>query len=217
MDLNQLKVTLAQHGMIIRGGFHPDDQDNAPSNARTILMVGNAGKEFWRIFAKQNQSSTNALDTWTRQVLTPVATAHDARVIFPFDGPPYFPFQQWAIRADDVFPSPIGPLIHPEFGLWHAYRAAFLFTDELEIPDKSRTSSPCNSCSTKPCMNTCPVGAFTPGNYDVPGCRTFISTPDGDDCLKSGCRARRTCPIGREYIYEPEQAEFHMQSFLKTD
>ncbi len=29
-----------------------------------------------------------------------------------------------------------------------------------------------------------------------------------------GCRARRACPVGREYFYDPEQAAFHMRAFL---
>ena len=202
--------------MIIRGGFHPEGHDDTPDHARTILLIGNAGDEFWRAFAMYEHAGSNALDTWTREKLTPIAAKHGAQAIFPFDGPPYSPFQQWAVRADNVFPSPIGPLIHPIYGLWHAYRAAFVFPEELELPAKSNAASPCNACIDQPCLNTCPVGAFTPGNYDVPGCRMFISIPDGDDCLKTGCRARRACPVGKDYIYEPEQAEFHMQSFLKT-
>ena len=40
--------------------------------------------------------------------------------LFPFGGPPHFPFQQWARRAEPVHPSPIGLLIHPIYGLWHS-------------------------------------------------------------------------------------------------
>ena len=65
-------------------------------------------------------------------------------------------------------------------------------------------------------MNTCPIDAFTPGDYDVAECRAFIATPDGGDCLRTGCRARLACPIGQDHIYEASQAEFHMQSFLKS-
>ena len=37
----------------------------------------------------------------------------------PVRRPPYWPFQQWARRAEPVHPSPIGVLIHPRYGLWH--------------------------------------------------------------------------------------------------
>jgi hypothetical protein len=29
-----------------------------------------------------------------------------------------------------------------------------------------------------------------------------------------GCRARRACPVGRGYHYDPKQAAFHMRAFL---
>ena len=42
--------------------------------------------------------------------------------LFPFSCPPFLPFLRWAERAEVVFPSPSGPLIHPVYGLWHTYR-----------------------------------------------------------------------------------------------
>lgn len=216
MNIDQLITALIPCGMIIRGGFHPLDNGKAPLGAQTIIMIGNAGPAMWRALSKEPLIGSNPLDAWTRKSLTPIADDLEAQVVFPFDGPPYYPFQHWAMQADDVFPSPIGPLIHPAFGLWHAYRAAFLFPESVEVPSKAQTASPCDTCTEQPCMNTCPVGAFKPGNYDVAECRTFIAMPDGDDCLSAGCRARRACPIGQDHIYEAQQAEFHMQSFLKA-
>jgi hypothetical protein len=32
--------------------------------------------------------------------------------------------------------------------------------------------------------------------------------------MSGGCLARRACPVGREYAYDPAQARFHMQAFL---
>ncbi len=202
--------------MIIRGGFHPQDKNKAPLGAQTIIMIGNVGPEMWQAFSKEPHIGSNSLDVWTRKSLTPIANDFKAQVVFPFDGPPYFPFQHWAMQADDVSPSPIGPLIHPVFGLWHAYRAAFLFAEHLEISTDEQTAPPCDTCVDQPCLNTCPIDAFTPGNYDVAGCRAFIAKDEGHDCLQSGCRARHACPVGRDYIYQAEQAEFHMQSFLKA-
>lgn len=216
MNIDQLSTALIPSGMIIRGGFHPRDKDKAPPDTQTIIMIGNVGPEMWRAFSKEPHIGSNALDAWTRKNLTPIADDVEALVVFPFDGPPYYPFQHWAMQADDVHPSPIGPLIHPGFGLWHAYRAAFLFAKNLGLTTKIQTASPCDTCTEQPCINTCPVDAFTPGNYDVAECRAFTVTPDGDDCLRTGCRARRACPIGQDHIYEASQAEFHMQSFLEA-
>ena len=98
--------------------------------------------------------------------------------------------------------------------MWHAYRGALLFAERLKLPEQRSAPSPCESCPDKPCLNTCPVGAFTPGGYDVAGCRAHIGKPEGSDCLGFGCLARRACPVGQDYLYEPAQARFHMQKFL---
>ena len=37
------------------------------------------------------------------------------------------------MRAEGLKPSPIGILMHPQFGLWHAYRGALLFDVEIEL------------------------------------------------------------------------------------
>ncbi len=177
-------------------------------------MIGNAGPGMWETFSSDQKNAPHPLDTWTRRVLTPIANDLASAIVFPFEGPPYHPFQKWAMRADSVSPSPIGPLIHPVFGLWHAYRAALLFDDHLPLPEKASDLSPCDACPDKPCLETCPVDAFSIGHYDVPACRQHIAGREGADCLRSGCLARRVCPVGREYVYHPDQANFHMRHFL---
>jgi hypothetical protein len=123
------------------------------------------------------------------------------------------PFQRWAMRAEAVHPSPIGMLIHPLFGLWHAYRAALAWPEGLDLPARPALASPCETCAEKPCLSTCPVGAFSRRGYDVPSCVRHLDTPAGADCMGEGCRARRACPVGRDYRYAPVQAEFHMLPF----
>ena len=84
---------------------------------------------------------------------------------------PIFPFQRWAMKVEPVFPSPIGILIHPDYGLWHAYRAAICLHQAIPVPSRDDRPSPCDSCADKPCLSTCPVGAFSRDGYDVPALR----------------------------------------------
>jgi hypothetical protein len=227
MDFKDIEDALAGTGLIVRGGFHPsaDDRDEMPEGAETpetIVLIGNAGPAMWRAFAaatttRARLGDADPLDGWTREVLTEASGRLGAKALFPFTGPPYLPFQRWALRAGGVHVSPIGPLIDPQYGLWHAYRGALAFGQRLGLPAPPTGSSPCESCADKPCLNTCPAGALTPGNYDVPACVAHISSvssADGEDCLGGGCLARRACPVGREYIHESEQARFHMEKFL---
>lgn len=199
---------------MVRGGFHPAPEDGVPAGYETVFIIGNAGPALWQAFGGGDLDAANPLDEWTKKVIGRVAETFGAKALYPFEGPPYHPFQKWAMKADDVSVSPIGPLIHPKFGLWHAYRGVLLFSDRLEIPPTSRSAPPCTTCEDRPCLSTCPVDAFSETGYDVPACRAHIGSEAGSDCLTHGCLARRACPVGRDYIYDAPQAEFHMQRFL---
>lgn len=216
MVLKQLSNTLKPHGLMVRGGYHSGPDDPVPEGTRTLVLIGNAGPDMWRAVAGQMPDDPNPMDAWTKRVIDKIAAEFDARAAYPFQGPPYYPFQQWAMKADNVFQTPIGPLIHPVYGMWHAYRGALLFGGYIDLPDRPDIKSPCDTCADKPCLTSCPVSAFSANGYDVPACRSHIGSPDGADCLGNGCRARRTCPVGQDYIYEPAQAAFHMRHFLNA-
>lgn len=213
MSYADIDRAVRRTGMFCRGGFHPAPGDDLDGTA-TVILVGNAGPAFWQSAAPNLPETRHPLDDWTRAILTPIAEECGAQIAFPFDGPPYHPFQQWAQRSEPVFPAPIGPLIHPEFGLWHAYRAAFLLSARIELPARGGAASPCDSCADRPCLATCPVGAFGAAGYDVPKCVDHIERPEGADCLELGCRARRACPVGADFLYPPGQARHHMAAFI---
>lgn len=134
--------------------------------------------------------------------------------LYPFGGPPFLPFLSWAPRAEPVTSSALGILIHPEYGPWHAYRAALAFPARLDVPTFENVPSPCDSCEDKPCLTTCPVGAFSVEGFEATSCTGHISAAAGADCLRRGCQARRACPIGHDFVYPPSQANFHMAAFL---
>lgn len=208
-------------GLILRGGFHPDPADAVPPLAdgrpvRSLLLVGNAGAGFWRAFTASapDLDGKHPLDDWSARVIGAVATAHGAHPVFPNQGPPYPPFQRWALRADAVHPSPIGLLVHPDYGLWHAYRAALLFAEDLALPAADDRPSPCDDCAERPCLSRCPVAAFTVDGFAAERCAEHVAADAGADCREAGCLARRACPVGRRYGYAPAQAAFHMGKFV---
>ncbi|WP_027288766.1 4Fe-4S dicluster domain-containing protein [Rhodovibrio salinarum] len=213
----ELADALEGHGLLLRGGFQAAPDDRLPEGSGTVLMVGNAGPALWQVFTQAPEATDgqpDGLDRWTRRVMHEFATAFGARPVLPFEGPPYVPFQRWAQRAEAVAPSPIGILIHPDYGLWHAYRGALVFAQALDLPPADKRGRPCDNCPDAPCLNTCPVGAFTPDGYDVHACATHIGQLDGRECVDGGCLARRACPVGTSYQYTPAQASWHMQGFL---
>lgn len=225
MEFQRVLDAVAGTGLMVRGGFHPTAADEVPGNPATLVLVGNAGPAMWQAFAvattpEARQGDPDPLDTWTRRVLDGVADGLGAGALYPFSVP-YLPFQRWALGTGAVFPSPIGPLIDPEYGLWHAYRGALAFDKRLELPPTPGHRRPCDDCADKPCLTACPVGAFTPSGesmapYDVPACVAHVASASGNACLEDGCLARRACPVGQEHVYRPAQARFHMERFLKA-
>jgi hypothetical protein len=182
-------------------------------------MVGNAGGELWRVFPHSPEARDgrpDGLDRWSRRVLAQLADRVGGRAIFPFDGPPYVPFQRWAQRAEPVHPSPVGMLIHPDYGLWHAYRGALALPGRLDLPAPDARPRPCDTCADRPCLTTCPVNAFRADGYDVAACAGHLNAAEGADCMTGGCLARRACPVGTAYRYAAEQASWHMAAFRRA-
>lgn len=212
--LEEIGAALARHGLILRGGFHAGPDEPGLDGARTILLAGNAGGAMWDAFAPHIDGAPHPLDRWTRRVIDPLAKEFGARPVYPF-GPDAGPFQRWALRADTLYPSPIGILIHPEYGLWHAFRAALLFAEAIELPAPDHAANPCLSCEQKPCLSACPVGAFSGSGYDVAACAGHIARPE-TDCVTVGCHARDACPVGHAWRYPEAQIRFHMQAFARS-
>lgn len=221
MDLAWLAECCRADGLLLRGGFIPTAEDGVPplSDGRqpgTVLLLGNVGSSLWPTFSASAEACDgrpHPLDRWSRRVVQAIALEIGAEPLFPFGGPPYLPFQRWAQRAEPVAPSPLGILIHPDYGLWHAYRAALALRDRLDLPQRDLTPRPCDGCADRPCLTACPVGAFDGNRYDVSVCVSHLASPPGQPCMSGGCLARRACPVGRTYAYGSDQARLHLEAF----
>ncbi|TPK98970.1 hypothetical protein FJ938_24530 [Mesorhizobium sp. B2-4-14] len=221
--IEEIAAALGAHGLILRGGFvFPDDEDVPPSasgaGARSVLLVGQAGAAPWPHFLRwrerQTQVIANPLDAWSRDVIGAVAEKFGARAVSPSDRP-YLPFQQWAMRAEGLKPSPLGILMHPRYGLWHAYRGALLFEDEIALPEQAAAIHLCDACVDKPCLKSCPVGAYSIEGFAYQTCLAHVRGADGEPCRSGGCLDRNACPHGTSYRYPPEVQAFHMASFMR--
>jgi hypothetical protein len=205
----------------VRGAFQPTPADAVPplpdgAPVATLMLVGTVGRGQWPAFAASPEATDNRvdpLDRWSRRVIGALATELGACPLFPFEGPPWLPFQGWAMKAEPVHRSALGMLIHPQWGLWHSYRGALAFAGSWTLPAQARAGNPCDRCRAKPCLTACPVGAFSAERYDVDSCAGHLRGADGGDCLERGCRARRACPVGDTHRYEAAQAAFYMRAF----
>jgi hypothetical protein len=219
-----LSLAVQASGLACRGGFHPVFEDGVPEHsggrpAATLILLGFTGRGQWPAFASSPEyrdGEAHPLDRWSMRLIGELAQRFGARELYPMTGPPWWPFQRWARRAEALHSSPLGILIHPEFGLWHAYRGALVFAARFALPEPRRWPSPCERCADKPCLRSCPVGAIGAGTFDRAACAAHVASAAGTECRSAGCLARRSCPVGAAHRYGPEQAAFHMRASLET-
>ena len=214
---------LRDYGLYLRGvarlTAEEIEQHEIDPGRPLIALVGNIGSSYWSSFSESAEYLDNAadpLDRWSRRIAEAVAAEFPVTPLYPFEGPPYYPFQRWAQRAEALEQSPVGVMMHPEFGLWHSYRFALLGAEFEAGPAPVSAISPCAECVDKPCLRRCPVGAFDEAGYDVEGCASYLKQTPLAECHALGCLARFACPVAPELRYLPAQGRFHLQAFLEA-
>jgi len=146
-----VRGAVEETGLDVRGAFHPGPGDGVPAGrnglpCRTLVLAGNVGSRWWAAFERSAfpGRSADPVDDWSRAVIDELAGRLGGWALYPFGGRPFLPFLRWARRSEPLFPSPLGPLIHPRFGLWHAYRGALAFAEALVLPVPGTDRSPPN-------------------------------------------------------------------------
>lgn len=200
------KAALAE-GLDVLGGLHED--------AGTLILLG-PSPGFWPVFRASPEmadAGPDPLDRWSRRVVTDLARSLGAGALFPFDGPPWHPFLDWALASGRAWSSPVGMLVHDTAGLMVSYRGALRLERHVALP-LPPADPPCASCPDRPCVTACPVGALgRQAGYDVAACHGWLDTAGGQDCMDLGCRVRRACPASRGAQRDPAQSAFHMRAF----
>jgi epoxyqueuosine reductase QueG len=129
--------------------------------------------------------------------------------------------------------------IHPEHGLWHAYRFALALPmapraltgaveagisapEAVTLDLAGRVAVPtsatdlCATCIGQPCLQACPVGAYTGESFLLNACASHLHSQAGAECMQNGCLARHACPVAAGKRYSQEHAAFHMQAFARN-
>lgn len=223
VHVNTVIKIAAERGLAFRGGFAIDATDAVPAQAdgrasRMLLLFGQAGRGLWPVFARSPEfadGQAHPLDRWSRRIGDAMASELDALALYPFGPAPFRPFVQWAMRAEAVRPSRLGLLIHPEHGLWHAYRFAIaLPVVIMGLPPVEPGNPACDRCRSTPCLSACPVEAFDGSRYDLSACSRYLQANPRAACHREGCLARDACPEGERSRYAPEQRRFHIRQFV---
>jgi hypothetical protein len=223
VDFDALCRRAESLGLAVRGALHPEPGEFEvflpAMRVGTLILLGFTGSVQWEGFLRSVEASDglpDPLDRWSRRVIGSLAAEFSAAALYPSGSSPAPPFQRLAARSEPVHRSPIGLLIHPRWGLWHAYRGALVLPDRIRLPSLAPAASPCSACATQPCLSSCPVQAFRSGSFDIEQCVDHVLSAAGFECRERGCRARRACPVGAEFRYVEAQARFHMRAFLRS-
>ncbi len=178
---------------------------------RYLLLVSDGGSSLWRNMMQQRGSEPqerDPVDTFTRRCLQSLL-GNDAAIIYP--GNHFIPLQGLGSLAGWHHTSPLGLGIHPEFGLWYAYRAVILSNEALTpLTDAPGGESPCADCDDRPCIAACPASAALESGFNVRACSSFRLP--GDSPCESTCLARQACPVDAEHRYGVDQMTYHCQA-----
>ena len=186
---------------------------------KRLVLIGNAGGEkLWAAMQKRDMSASDPIDNFSIEMAKAWISEqlHDAphHILYPLTN--YLvPLQQLGVLAGWHHNSPLGLGIHSQYGVWFAYRVAFLVDAELPLQTESPTPSPCDSCIDKPCISRCPVGAVEEiGRFQISTCGKHRIAPNSS--CADRCLSRLACPIGREYRYPLAQIQYHYAHALPT-
>jgi len=226
MDIHTITSIATPLGLSVRGGFAISSEDKVPEllnggAAQSLVLFGNTGSSIWSVFStcpEMQDGLDNPLDRWSERIGDDLAAQLGGAAYYPFGGPPYQPFISWAQKAESLRPSKLGILLHPEYGLWHAYRFAVALPDVLfdTQTNKPQKRHACDTCEDQPCYGACPVEAFANNHYDVDRCVRYLDTNPQAVCHHEGCMARMSCPEAKQHRYLQPHAAFHISQFLKA-
>lgn len=217
--LADIHARAAAQQLVVLGGFAAGPHDGLPPGTETLLLLGPKEPGFWPHLKAQPewrdylQGVPDPVDRWSRRVIGTMACDLGAKALFPFTGPPWHPFYQWALKSGRCWDSPVRLLVHDTAGLFVSFRGALALKDAIALP--AAPLRPCDTCVAKPCLTACPVGALDGAGYDVPTCHAYLGTEAGQDCMTMGCAVRRACPLSPGYARMPEQSAYHMGQFHK--
>jgi ferredoxin len=199
-----LRAALAPERLFVSGGV--------AETSETIFLISPDEPGFWPHVSQSPEFTDGApdpLDRWSARVIGAMAADLGGQALFPFGGPPFTPFHHLALRSGQAFAAPIRFLVHARMGLWASYRGAIALPGTHGLPPPA--ANPCTDCAA-PCLRSCPVAALSREGYDTAACHAHLDR-DGENCLSSGCLARRACPAGKSYGRLPEQSSWHMRQF----
>lgn len=175
-----------------------------------VLVIGNT-RRLWPLFLRAYadgplSSETDPVDAYASSKLgaavTEIAAAFavTSALRYTFDPVPHaVAVQRLTILAGVAEQSPVGLLVHPEYGPWFSLRAAAVFG--LPGPAGAAPPATCSRCSDKPCLPARErVHTATGGIY---------SRESFDAHWRLWLEMREACPVGAQARFTEQQTRYH--------
>lgn len=191
---------------------------NVLPGCRSVLVLGSGGPRLWQALDEAVRQDPAVLQGHEHPLDDFVAAT--LRRIDPSPGPSrrwlrcasdevvQLDFRTLALSAGLGFPSPLGLLLHPRFGPWLGLRAACFSQEELPPTGPLPGEGPCGGCPA-PCSKSCPGGAVPPSTADRFSIVRCSARRVIDSGCRTGCDARRACPVGAEHAYSALELHYH--------
>lgn len=221
---------------------------NLNTTDSSLLLIGNHGPSMWRQLQQRQQRLgrvfADPVDDYVQDIISErlreTLPHQHGSILYPrnrLDAHlPHVPLQQLGTLAGWHHTSPLGIGIHPEFGLWFAYRALVCIDCALspatwadgqrsgipkpanqlssQLTEPTTHTSPsasltiCDSCQSRACQTACPAGAITFGQLpDMQLCSSY-RLRENSPCANQ-CLARKACPAGEASRYDDAQTAHH--------
>lgn len=172
----------------------------------TLTIIGSGGNELWKNLPRPINQMIHPFDNFSINYM--MKLDGDARILFPK--------KEWAIPLQSLGrllnlarPSLLGLDINQQYGVWFAYRGAFLSRLKLNTAVLENFESPCLTCLDKPCIKACPVGAVDSHlQFNSKICSKHRLGAQSNCFLQ--CDARLACPYQKKHQYSKEQITYHM-------
>lgn len=187
------------------------------ANYKRLVLFGHGGRRMWQALQEWGMKTADPVDyysvTLTRQFIRDCLDDSPSYWLYP-DTNHLVPLQQLGETSGWSYPSPLGSGISPIYGVWFAYRTAFLTNARIPPIQEDPKPSPCVTCVEKPCIQTCPVEAVQEERFIIDSCvnhRLQPESPCADRCL-----SRMACPYFPDHQYSLEQIQYHYNQSLKS-
>lgn len=172
---------------------------------RQLILLGHGGRRLWQCVQAANMAGPHPIDDYTVRTIGQCFASrlpeHRYRLLYPSEHP--VGLQQLGRLAGWHQPSPFMVGVDSAWGSWFAYRAVILADTDFAPTPPARSSSPCPSCASQPCLAACPADALRDGSLRLAKCVAYRTQPDSP-CAYT-CLARLACPVGAEHRYDEAQ------------